>query len=51
MSKWYLNVLQFCVLPGVLADVGIVLGNKFTISVPTDLTLTFSREYHMFAKI
>lgn len=45
------NVLQFCILPGVLADVGIVLENIFTVSIPTDLTLTFSREDPMFAQI
>lgn len=41
MSKWYLNVLQFCLLPGVLADVEIVQGTIFTVSIPT---LTFSGE-------
>lgn len=48
MSKWYLNVLQFCLLPGLLADVGIVLGTIFTVSVPTP---TFSGEVCMFAPI
>lgn len=46
VSKWYLNVFQFCLLPGVLADVGIVLGTIFTVSVPT---LTFLGEDCMFA--